>query len=204
MEIVTLPPQPATGVLTFQRWIPEEVGADFVRETRSEGIRTISFSEPVDVDDGSAFLHFIALLRESISGHLDVQWSIAGSRQLDVQALCHLPPPRASLSEQLARVPEEWQAMHQYGSFYYRRGPGFIVIRDFRDQADAQRYELESPSVVGVFKEMSAVVATTDLSEPAQEFLDVLRDERIILRFDDMVTLLPYRMRTWPIPCNKL
>lgn len=44
------------------------------------------------------------------------------------------------------------------------------------------------------------MVDVTTLDGPTRELLDQLESERLVLRLGDHATLLPNRLRRWPVP----
>ena len=96
---------------------------------------------------------------------------------------------------------DAWRARHRPGLCYYRRGPGFVNVKDVRSDATAARFSIdvgdERDDPIAV---LEGVCRVDELSAPTRSLLEELDRERLSLRLEDSATLLPYRMRRWPIP----
>ena len=139
---------------------------------------------------------FIRFLREALSCLLTVDWSLAAAGPIDVAAVCHLPPPTAGPQA------GQWRGEYGFGHCFYRVGPGFIHVVDVRDADDAARFLLDDPATVEAFGQLAGAVMLSDLPPLAAELADQLDQARLLLRLGDWATLLPYRLRRWPMPCT--
>jgi hypothetical protein len=95
---------------------------------------------------------------------------------------------------------DQWVAVatRSYGSYYYRRGPGFVVVRDVRAAGDEQRLLIDQGSAE--FLEMAEAAHADELSPAARRALPDAVDAGLAVVDDDLtMVLLPYRMRQWPV-----
>jgi len=149
--------------------------------------------QPVPLGEDDEYdVRFVRLLREAISAGLRVDWT-AEAVPFDEADVQHLPPPRQGPAPR-------WREGFRYGQCYYRRGPGFVLLKDTRDLATGARFRLDEPPVVAAFWELTGAVHVPDASDGALELAGLLEPERMVLRRGDWLTLLPFRIRRWPVP----
>ncbi|WP_220447522.1 DUF5825 family protein [Nonomuraea diastatica] len=82
----------------------------------------------------------------------------------------------------------------------YRRGPGFLQVKDMRDPAAAARMIIDDGALGSAFTHCLRPRRLPDLGAAERDAVDVLIDERLVLRCGDLVVTLPNRMRRWPVP----
>jgi Family of unknown function (DUF5825) len=184
---------------------------------RERGCCAVRLIQPVSFGTGTANaefeVRFIRFLRESLSCLLTVKWSLGLAGSIDVGAVCHLPPPTAraagmaglaALAGRRSDQPQadQWRAEYGFGHCFYRVGPGFIHVVDVRDADDAARFLLDDPATVEAFGLLADAVQLSALPPLARELADQLEDARLLFRIGDWATLLPYRLRRWPMPCT--
>jgi len=143
-------------------------------------------------------LGLVRLLREAASVGLPVRWELGAVHGIDIPLLVHLPAPVASS----ALIPDvaEWQRRHQPGLCYYRVGPGFVQIKDVRQPEGSARFRITGDQELSWFARLHDVISIEQLDTPGRALLDALLDARIALVSGPCATLLPHRMRRWPVP----
>jgi hypothetical protein len=141
---------------------------------------------------------FVAWLRDEQAGAVQVTWHAAIEAGLDTTLLHHLTPP-AGPEDDAVRL---WRAEHRPALCYYRFGPGFIQIKDTRRPEDAARFLLDEPAPVAVFTRCLQPTRFTDLAPDERAAAEILTAERLLLRLGEWVTVLPSRMRRWPVPSH--
>lgn len=146
---------------------------------------------------GEFSVRFIRLLREALSAGLRVDWALAGPAALDAGLVCHLPPPRDG-----SELAAAWQAQYGFGRCYYRVGPGFYLLKDIRagEGGRGVRFRLDDARGVAAFGTLADAVHLPSAAADTVELFGVLEAERLTLRRGDWGTLLPFRMRRWPVP----
>jgi hypothetical protein len=160
------------------------------------GYETVLLTEPVVLGRDDEFdLRFLHLLREAMSVILRVDWSTEAPAPFELSMVAHLQPPRSG-----APFSREWSLQHRFGLCYYRLGPGFVLLRDTRDAEDGARYRLEHPEAVVSWSELEPVRRLSGLSASTRGLYDLLTGEDMVLRCGEWVTVLPYRLRRWPVP----
>lgn len=138
-------------------------------------------------------LKFICYLRDTLSRGTVPHWRGELLPPLSLSMLCHLPPPAGTGDNE-----SEWRERFRSGLFYYRHGPGFIQIKDLRE--DAAVLILDDPVLISVFTRALEPMSLGRLSHDEREAVDALIAERILLRLGADVVTLPHRMKRWPIP----
>lgn len=141
---------------------------------------------------------FAAWLRDRLSAGVVEPWAGEIPAALDTRPLHHLPPPRDSPDPRV----KLWRSVFRPGLCYYRMGPGFVQVKDIREPAAAARLSIGQESLIQAFLCCLHPVRLTEVSRTERAALDQLLAERLLLRFDDIVTTAPYRMLRWPIPAR--
>lgn len=168
-----------------------------------DGARAIKVGAPVllSADEPRPTLALIRLLRDAASVGIPVAWNGGVGAGVDARLLIHLSPPGPLADEDTSVTVATWRHHYQPGRCYYRMGPGFVFIKDVRWEAEsAARFRLERDDVEDVFQSLEKVVDVPTLDASTSEVLDDLAGEHLVLQLDDLATLLPYRMRRWPVP----
>lgn len=144
---------------------------------------------------------FVALLRAALSDGVRLDWRGCTTPGLS-PGLCHLTPPSSVCSHNEDGQLETWIAAHRYGMFFWRQGPGFVVIKDQRPEGAPARFVIGDQPFLDVFHRALVPTAREELAvAPAAEAaLTRLVSEGIVLETGPLVIALPYRMRRWPIP----
>ena len=163
-------------------------------ELAERGHRVLRLHQPVGLGGDDEFdIRFAWLLREAISVGLQVDWTATGRLSWATPSIRHLPPPRSG--------EDEWALAFAFGYCYYRLGPDFVIIRDTRMGAGrGARYLLDDQESVAAWPELEGVLHLPDSSDGGRRLLDVLTSENLALVAGDWATVLPFRMRRWPVP----
>jgi hypothetical protein len=143
-------------------------------------------------------LGVVRLLREATANGLPVSWHADVDGRFDVSPLFHLPPPETATDEASL---DAWRLRHRPGLCYYRVGPDFVSIKDVRCADAAARFRL---GAVAEFRALEPIVRVESLDAAAGALLEDLERERLVLRLGGFATLLPSRMRRWPVPAREV
>ncbi len=175
------------------------LGADTFTQHRI-GPNKVKLAEPVALGaEPQSTALFVAFLRDSTTHLTGVEWRGTLADTLDLALLHHLPPP-SDLGAGSDEIVTRWRASHRYGTCYYRRGPGFLLVRDVRVAVSATRYTLDDPVLVDTFLRCQEPTSLNALTAAQREAVSLLDAERLVLRMADVVVGLPMRMLHWPIP----
>jgi hypothetical protein len=141
----------------------------------------------------------VALLRDCATAALRVRWWAGPEPDLDFGLLHHLPPPAGPPAPGLDR----WRRAYRYGSCHFRRGPGFVQVKDARDPAGPPVVLVaDHPDLVATFLRCLDPTPLAALDATGRTAVDLLLAERLVLLAGGAVLTLPHRMRRWPVPYN--
>lgn len=140
----------------------------------------------------------LRLLTESISRQVTVEWELAGALPWPIRTVVHLPPPSGAADAIARTYADQWRELHRFGLCMYRRGPGFVRIRDLRPGGRHQRVVADGPWAA-TFESLAAGTADATTG-PAQRLLGELVDAGLAIRLGDGYHVLPFRPRRWPVP----
>ncbi|GGX97946.1 DUF5825 family protein [Streptomyces hiroshimensis] len=199
----------AAGVPAWQSPPPRPGGepADaWARRHFREGARLARLTEPVDLtgaDSPATAVHAIALVRALTGVGIVVDWAVRPAAAAEWRALGHLAPPRAvegagtAGAEQIART---WRETHLPGLCIWRRGPGFIEVRDHR-AARSVISVLDGPEALDAQRRVLDGAPTAALPVPlARQWAE----QKLLLTVGDRSVWLPCRPHHWPFPAMLL
>lgn len=178
------------------------------------GIRKVGLPDPVDLgvdaDDAVATVQRLVLVRELTSHGIAVDWRLrlAGDEAEQWRVYSHLSPPaELVLADGCPTDPQEalaqWRRSFYIDKCSYRRGPGFVQVRD-RRAGSLNLVVIDDPAYL-------AVLATLEEGAPlaplAAEDLRIAREfgaEGLVAKVGDHLVWLPYRLRRWPLPAMSI
>ena len=157
-------------------------------------------SEPVVLGPSTSerTVEFIAWLRDEQSETVQVAWHATIEAGLDTTLLHHLTPPADGADDAVRR----WRAAYRPALCYYRLGPGFVQVKDTRRSEDAARFLLDDSVTVAVFTACLRPTRLVELSREERAAAETLEAERLLLCLGGWATVLPSRMRLWPVPSH--
>ncbi|WP_067449841.1 DUF5825 family protein [Actinomadura macra] len=135
----------------------------------------------------------IAFLVRATSFGLPLEWG-GPVADLPCGLLFHLTPPVFG-----DEVADKWRAAYRYGLCYWRRGSGFAVVQDLRENPGAH-FVIHDPGLLALFHRLADPVDTTCLDGEERAHLDDLLDARLAVEIEGVAVALPYRLRRWPVP----
>ncbi|KPI16241.1 hypothetical protein OK074_1853 [Actinobacteria bacterium OK074] len=171
---------------------------DVVTALHTEGVRCLRLPEPVRLcaDAPAAVAHALRLVREATGRGLAVLWDAdcddgcAGRRLYD-----HLYPPR-QVHGAPADTAERWRATYFPAKCVYRRGPGFVEVRD-------RRFGTLELITVDEAAHLDSLDALTE-GVPTGQLPDAVRrdfaDAALTAEHAGRTWWLPTRVRRWPFP----
>ncbi|MFJ9909457.1 DUF5825 family protein [Streptomyces sp. NPDC101152] len=180
---------------------PAGTAADLYRT----GVRRVALDRPADLSGATgarAIVSTMLLLGELTSWGIVVDWDVALGADPEIwRSFNHLHPPRQILDTTDTKTAEdirqEWRSTFYVGKCVYRKGPGFIQVRDRRAGGSLARYTLDDPAYLEAVDQLSqgcpADAVTSDV-------LDHLVGESLAGRAGRLAWWLPYRVRRWPWP----
>lgn len=171
-----------------------------VDELYRAGRRSVVLAEPISLRSPSPRdLRALDFVRVATARGLLVRWHLRAGRRADpdltARDLTHLQPPLSLDGGRQAERLDEWRQRFYVGRCVWRRGPGFIQIRDRREGV-LQLFDLAEDAYVRAVLQLEK-----------QQFLDVdpevlaaLRGERLVLRFGNLDWWAPSLIDRWPVP----
>lgn len=143
-------------------------------------------------------LDLLHLLREATSHVVRLRWTLAGIPRFPLRTHVHLVPPSGGVGAEAAGYAREWAAGYRYGSYYYREGPGFVMVKDVRPGDDPLRMTIGDGAAH--FLAMARARAESDLADDTAALLDTAEQAGLLIRDSGRLLVLPYLMRHWPVP----
>lgn len=166
-----------------------------------DGVRRVALSRPVDLSGGMdrrTLVWAMLLLGELTSWGVAVDWQLRPGEYAEVwQRLNHLCPPAALLDHRDAEeILADWRQTFYLCKCIYRRGPGFIEVRDRRNGL-LSRFIVDDPTYLAAIETLIDGAPAADVPEGVlREFVD----EGLAGLAGDLAWWLPYRVRRWPWP----
>lgn len=174
--------------------------AHYARELFRRGCRRVTLDGVVDLAPGSdeaaaTAVRSLCLVRELTSVGVMAKWRLRLDGNTAWQALSHLYPPMELLYGDDG-ILDEWRSAYRIGRLAYRRGPGFIQVRDCR-WGGMRRFTIEQPHYL---QTLDTLGEGSQAEMVPARVLDRLSARHLISRVGNTYWRLPYRMRRWPDP----
>ncbi|MFV2012673.1 MULTISPECIES: DUF5825 family protein [unclassified Micromonospora] len=161
-------------------------------------LRTVTLPEPLDFGHSpEQDLAQLRFLRAVTSHAVRLRWTLRGRPSFPLDTHVHLVAPSAGTDQASRAYAGEWGLAYRYGSCYYRRGPGMVVVKDVRPGVQASRMVITdgADAFLRLAEDPSGVPAPGDVDAAA-----VAVEAGLACAAGDAVLILPYRMRHWPVP----
>ncbi|MEU1601916.1 DUF5825 family protein [Micromonospora matsumotoense] len=186
-----------------------EPAADAVARWRADGVRRVDLPGAVDLTvtgaDETAVdtVRRLVLVRELTSHGIAVDWRLRlpGADADEwlpyshLRAPVELLPPSGGAGDPVAQL-AAWGKAFYFDKCTYRRGPGFVQVRD-RRSGRLNLLTIDDPAYLAVLDQLLDGAAITDVD------LDVARDfgaEGLVTKIGELLVWLPHRLRRWPLP----
>lgn len=166
-----------------------------------DGLRRAAFSHPVDLTGGMdepTLVRAMLLLRELTSWGIAVDWRLRPGEHTEVwRRLNHLYPPAELIGQPDAQEAlDAWRDTFYLCKCVYRRGPGFIEVRDRRN-GTLSRFVIDDPAYLAAVETL--IGGAPAASVPAG-ILEDFAAEGLAGIVGGSAWWLPYRVRRWPWP----
>lgn len=164
-----------------------------------EGARHVRLPVPVDLcpDAGPASARSLALVRELTAHGAAVDWTARcrdGCHGDDLFA--HLYPPTVLTGDTDGAATARWRERFFLGRCVYRRGPGFVEVRD-RRFGSLELVTIDEPAHLAAIPAMTEGVVEAEV--PAGVRRDLV-DARLAVARAGRLWWLPTRAYRWPFP----
>ena len=173
---------------------------DGVRKVVLPGVVDLTVAGPAESADS---VRRLVLVRELTSYAIEVDWALrlpGGDDEL-WRVYSHLRPPvrvetAGERAEDPAAAATAWRSAFYFDKCTYRRGPGFVQVRD-RRAGQLNLLTIDDPAYLAVLAQLvdGAEVTVVDL-DIACEF----GEEGLVTKVGDRLVWLPHRLRRWPLP----
>ncbi|WP_406131323.1 DUF5825 family protein [Streptomyces sp. NBC_00989] len=182
---------------------PPDDPVDAVAQLASAGVQFVQVHEPVDLTDpdGVSAVAVLLLVRELTSHGIAVDWTLRMPDPAHWRALSHLHPPAAVLRSSTGQdnedhVVTEWRDSFHIAKCGYRRGPGFLEIRDHR-WGSFRRLVVNAPRSTAFQRLLDGVPVVASAS--TERVLERHLRENLVHRAGRYFWWTPYRLRRWPL-----
>lgn len=181
---------PATGD-------PIAAAAAFARS----GVRRVALSEPVDLSDvlgEQDRVQTMVLLRELTGWGIVIDWQLRAAERCDLLGrLNYLYPPADLLGRTDAeKTLRDWRETFYVCKCVYRRGPGFVEVRD-RRRGLLIRFTIDDPLYL---ETIDVLVKGTLIDSVPTDVLTAFLKEDLVGVAGQKTWWLPHPVRRWPTP----
>ncbi|MFI7026125.1 DUF5825 family protein [Micromonospora sp. NPDC049900] len=142
-------------------------------------------------------LDLLRLLRAVTSHAVRLRWTLRGRPSFPLHTYSHLLPPCLGVELDDVTHTVAWARDYRYGSFYYRRGPGIVTIKDVRPGQPASRMVIEDGA--DRFEHLAESADGRPEADDAELVADAV-EAGLAVEADGRTLVLPFRMRHWPVP----
>ncbi|MFD3536868.1 RiPP maturation radical SAM C-methyltransferase [Streptomyces sp. NPDC058664] len=164
-----------------------------------DGVHLVRFSHPVDLVGGDTAQNVasLCLIRELTGQGIAIEWTLNANEQFQWRDLDHLHPPTHidGIADAQA-VRQQWTDDFHLCRLFYRRGPGFVQIRDHRFDG-LRRLTLPGQEAMDLVARLEDGAQIDSLPD---RLVASLAEARLIGTVGDLVWWLPYRVQRWPTP----
>ncbi|MFJ5306848.1 DUF5825 family protein [Streptomyces sp. NPDC088350] len=182
---------------------PPDEPVDAVAQLAADGVQFVQVHEPVDLTDadGASAVAALLVIRELTSHGIAVDWTLRMADPAQWRALSHLHPPAAVFHGSTGEANEEhvvtaWRDSFHIAKCGYRRGPGFLEIRDHR-WGSFRRLVVNAPRSTAFQGLLDGVPMVASAS--AERVLERHLRENLLHRAGRYLWWTPYRLRRWPL-----
>ncbi|MDG4765938.1 DUF5825 family protein [Solwaraspora sp. WMMD406] len=167
-------------------------------------LRTVTLPEPLEFGESpEQDLAQLRFLREVTSHAVRLRWTLRGRPLFPLETHVHLVAPSDAADQRSRAYAAEWGLAYRYGSFYYRRGPSLVVVKDVRPGVEQSRMVITDG--FDAFLRLAGDLPAGGLSTSGPvtgdaEAAAVAVEAGLAVAAGDAVLILPYRMRHWPVP----
>ncbi|MEO3811505.1 DUF5825 family protein [Sphaerisporangium sp. B11E5] len=168
--------------------------ADESRVFFESGVRRVALSDTVDLEIAggqAAAVRTLVLVRE-LTGHgIAVDWRLRlGAERW--RPLSHLYPPAEVVGAEDVR--REWRDSYHFFKCVYRRGPGFLQVRDRRSEI-LRKVTVDGPVHRAAIDHLLEGCPASAIPPPILRDLTTMR---LVHLLGGTAWWLPYRVRQWP------
>lgn len=166
----------------------------------AQGTRHVTIDAVVDLADPVdewRVVRTLVLVRDLTSYAIAVDWRLRLGGPLGCwPLLSHLAAPTELLNPDGSEILDTWRRLHFIDKCVFRRGPGFVQVRDRRRQR-LDRFTIDTPEYLAA---MDRLIDGAPISHVPHTILTEFISEGLVQQVGEIAWWLPYRLRRWPIP----
>ncbi|MDB1089971.1 DUF5825 family protein [Streptomyces sp. ACA25] len=184
---------------------PPEEAVDRLWKQGARRVELPGTVDPTDTTDAARTVQKLCLIRDLTAQAVYTQWRLrlapatgAGSTEAAGEELwklfSHLQPPAVVEGPTDGEgLIQRWRAGHYVGKCVWRRGPGFLQVRD-RRWGELRRFTVSEDAFQ---RAIEVLVPGAPASEVPEAVLKAFLTESLVHRVGDQVWWMPYRARRW-------
>lgn len=196
-------PSPSARRLPGMAMGTVEINQDWVAEAvrlYRDGVRAVTLGRPVALcgPEAEESAGAVALIRELTAHGISVEWTATCRPGCDDDLVFgHLwPPATVDGAADPDAVAREWRRRFFPAKCVFRRGPGFLEVRD-RRWGSLELFTIEEPAWIDA---VAAMVEGAPVETVPQAAREAFADARLTVTRAGRLWWLPARVRRWPFP----
>ncbi|MDA5110714.1 DUF5825 family protein [Brevibacillus thermoruber] len=161
-----------------------------IQKLKAFGLERITTDLYLDIREPKRTIHEVHFLKECAINYIHVEWTLASDHPIDPTPIVHfLPPEFLDVEfENASKWLEIWCENHLNEGLTYRRGPGFVNVRDQRPTFDSRFFQIDNKVDLDVFNMTMEPKRLSDfLQEVSFEALKSMIKYQLLLRVDDWI-----------------
>ncbi|WP_157061759.1 DUF5825 family protein [Alicyclobacillus ferrooxydans] len=155
-----------------------------------------------DLNSPGSTVHAIEFLRNAMALGMRVSWRLILESDIELSNLYHITPPSSCNGD--TSVVKKWAENYHYGSFFWRKGPDFVIIKDTRDENNSSQFVIDDPETLEAFYKCLTPQQLRNIDIVDNPIIEELVSEGVILKLGDWLLTLPYRIHSWPVPYDSI
>lgn len=161
-----------------------------IQKLKEFGLERITTDLYLDMREPQRTIHEVHFLKECTTNYIHVEWTLASDHPIDSFPLVHFFPPKSFNVEfkNASKWLEMWSENHLNEGLTYRRGPGFVNVRDQRPTLESRLFHIDSKEDLELFNMTMEPRRLCDFSQEIPfKGLDSMMQYQLLLRVDDWV-----------------
>jgi hypothetical protein len=161
-----------------------------VKDLQRSGVVEVQAEFALDISQPERTVRELHFLKQCAEHYVHVDWTLLSDRPVDPAPLVHMLPPKRLACEEKATA--KWQSFwveHQTNEgLTYRKGPGFVIVRDQRAPFEGQLFSIEEPLELGLFWRTMEPITVQELKQIVpMDRMQVMIDHHLLFRVGDHV-----------------
>ncbi len=162
----------------------------------------VHIAEPVPLGhDTDTDVVYYSHLREATRRRVSLRWTLSGDQCIPTELVRHLIPPTLwdAGNDDVARG---WRDLYRFGLLHFRKGPGFVTVKDLRKGFHRVTYTLTGQHASTLLTMADGIVhPLVELDTDAVQELVAIG---VAIAGHELGALLALPSDEWPVPCSAL